>query len=71
MNELIERTINLALENRDRFCISLVQCRFRVGYTIAAKTVEILEQRGIVGPYDRNTGFRPVLINSLEEARNL
>ena len=32
--------------------ISLLQRRFRVGYTRAARIVDQMEQRGLVGPYE-------------------
>jgi len=40
---------------------SLLQRRLRIGYTRAARLVEGMEERGIVGPPKDGTGVRPVL----------
>lgn len=49
--------------------ISMIQRRLRIGYNRAARLVELMEERGIVGPHD---GSRPreVLTNSLDGASN-
>ncbi len=61
---LIDDAINLVVTT-NQASISMLQRRLRVGYTRAARMIDIMEERGIVGPYE---GSRPrdVLIN-LEE----
>ena len=46
--------------------ISMLQRRFRIGYSRAARIVDQMEARGVVGPPD---GSRPrqVLISSIQE----
>jgi S-DNA-T family DNA segregation ATPase FtsK/SpoIIIE len=44
-----------------RASISMLQRRFRIGYTRAARLVESMEERGIVGPPEMSTGARQVL----------
>jgi S-DNA-T family DNA segregation ATPase FtsK/SpoIIIE len=49
--ELILKCIEVARQER-KCSTSLLQRRLRLGYTRAARMVDILEQRGIVGPGD-------------------
>ena len=49
--ELITKCIEVARQER-KCSTSLLQRRLRLGYTRAARMVDILEQRGIVGPGD-------------------
>ena len=50
-DSLIPEATKLFIEN-GQASISLLQRRFRVGYTRAARIVDQMEQRGIVGPYE-------------------
>lgn len=50
-DELIPEAVKLFIEN-GQASISLLQRRFRVGYTRAARIVDQMEQRGFVGPYE-------------------
>jgi S-DNA-T family DNA segregation ATPase FtsK/SpoIIIE len=47
--ELVEKCIEV-LSQENRASTSLLQRRLRLGYTRAARIVDILEQRGILGP---------------------
>ncbi len=47
---------------------SLLQRRLRIGYTRAARLVDMMEDAGIVGPPQGGTGVRPVLPESQDEA---
>jgi DNA segregation ATPase FtsK/SpoIIIE-like protein len=65
----------LAIESMDMFVesnmasVSLVQRRFRVGYTRAARTVDELERQGLIGPH---AGSRArVLLVDAEEWREV
>ncbi len=46
---------------------SLLQRRLRIGYTRAARLVDEMEERGIVGPPKDGTGVRPVLAQKQSE----
>ncbi len=50
-DELIPEATKLFIEN-GQASISLLQRRFRIGYTRAARIVDQMEQRGLVGPYE-------------------
>ena len=39
----------------------MLQRRLRIGYTRAARIVETMEEKGIVGPPDPSTGTREIL----------
>ncbi|MDQ0482915.1 FtsK/SpoIIIE family DNA translocase [Guptibacillus hwajinpoensis] len=49
--------------------VSMLQRRFRVGYTRAARLIDAMEARGIVGPYEGSKP-REVLISKEEEAQS-
>jgi S-DNA-T family DNA segregation ATPase FtsK/SpoIIIE len=44
-----------------RASVSMLQRRMRIGYTRAARLVDTLEEKGIVGPPESGTGVREVL----------
>lgn len=44
--------------------ISLLQRRLRIGYTRAARLIEDMEEKGIVGPQTAGSQFREVLVGS-------
>jgi S-DNA-T family DNA segregation ATPase FtsK/SpoIIIE len=39
----------------------MLQRKFRIGYTRAARLVENMEEKGIIGPPEMSTGARQVL----------
>ncbi|MBN8207501.1 DNA translocase FtsK [Bacillus sp. NTK071] len=49
--------------------VSMLQRRFRIGYTRAARLIDAMEARGIVGPYEGSKP-REVLISKEEEAQS-
>jgi S-DNA-T family DNA segregation ATPase FtsK/SpoIIIE len=44
-----------------RASVSMLQRRMRIGYTRAARLVDTMEEKGIVGPPEPGTGVREVL----------
>ena len=57
---LLDEAIDLA-RRQGRASVSMLQRRLRIGYTRAARLVEAMEARGIVGPPDPGTNTRAVL----------
>ena len=49
------------IRNEGRASVSMLQRKLRIGYTRAARIIESLEEKGIVGPPDSQTGVREVL----------
>ena len=64
-DELYDEAVKLVVEMQSA-SISMLQRRFRIGYSRAARIVDQMEARGVVGPPD---GSRPrqVLISSIQE----
>src|SRR5207248_9829405 len=65
--ELVEKCLEIIRQEK-RASTSLLQRRLRLGYTRAARIVDILEQRGILGPGE---GAKPreILVDRSEERR--
>jgi S-DNA-T family DNA segregation ATPase FtsK/SpoIIIE len=57
---LLNESIDLA-RRQGRASISMLQRRLRIGYTRAARLIEIMEERGIIGPPEPGTGTREIL----------
>ncbi len=57
---LFNEAIELA-RRQGRASISMLQRRLRIGYTRAARLIEAMEEKGIVGTPDPNTGTREIL----------
>jgi len=60
-SELLEKSIEIIRETR-RASTSSLQRRLRIGYTRAARIIDILEERGILGP-PRGSEPREILID--------
>ena len=54
-DELLPDAIDLVI-NSGQASVSMLQRRFRIGYNRAARIVDMMEARGIIGPQD---GSRP------------
>ena len=57
---LMDEAVDL-VRRQGRASISMLQRRLRIGYTRAARMVEAMEDKGIVGPPETGTGTRQVL----------
>jgi S-DNA-T family DNA segregation ATPase FtsK/SpoIIIE len=57
---LLKEAIDL-VRREGRASISMLQRRMRVGYTRAARLVDTMEEKGIIGPSQSNTQVRQVL----------
>ena len=68
-DELYDEAVQLIVEMQTA-SVSMLQRRFRIGYTRAARLIDEMEARGAVGPYE---GSRPraVLIPKPAEEANL
>jgi S-DNA-T family DNA segregation ATPase FtsK/SpoIIIE len=49
------------IRREGRASVSMLQRKLRIGYTRAARIIDALEEQGIVGPPDTQTGVREVL----------
>lgn len=61
-DELLPDAIRLVVEN-GQASISMLQRRFRIGYSRAARLIDVMEVRGIVGSY-QGSKPREVLVDS-------
>ena len=57
---MVTEALELARDH-EQISTSLLQRRLRIGYPRAARVMDELEQRGIVGPPEGGGGSRPVL----------
>jgi S-DNA-T family DNA segregation ATPase FtsK/SpoIIIE len=57
---LLKEAIDL-IRREGRASVSMLQRRLRIGYTRAARLVDVMEDRGIVGPPEANSQVRQVL----------
>ncbi|MGM8214528.1 DNA translocase FtsK [Bacillaceae bacterium W0354] len=64
-DDLYEDAVQLVIDMQSA-SVSMLQRRFRVGYTRAARLIDAMEERGIVGPYEGSKP-RKVLISKQEE----
>lgn len=64
-DELYDEAVQLIVEMQTA-SVSMLQRRFRIGYTRAARLIDEMEARGVVGPYEGSKP-RTVLISHSEE----
>ncbi|MSQ35571.1 MAG: DNA translocase FtsK [Dehalococcoidia bacterium] len=62
---MVTRALELAREH-ERMSTSMLQRRLRIGYPRAARVMDELETRGVVGPPDGPSSSRPVLLHGDE-----
>ncbi|WP_080838801.1 DNA translocase FtsK [Cohnella massiliensis] len=63
-DELFDQAVSIVLEAKQA-SVSLLQRRMRIGYTRAARLIDYMEAKGIVGPYE---GSKPrEVLTSLEQ----
>ncbi|KAA0547879.1 DNA translocase FtsK [Bacillus sp. BGMRC 2118] len=66
-DELFDDAVSLVLEMQTA-SVSMLQRRFRIGYTRAARLIDAMEERGIVGPYEGSKPREVLMTKSNEEA---
>ncbi|BAB06114.1 DNA translocase FtsK [Halalkalibacterium halodurans] len=64
-DELYDDAVNLVIEMNSA-SVSMLQRRFRIGYTRAARLIDEMEARGIVGPYEGSKP-REVLVQAQDD----
>jgi S-DNA-T family DNA segregation ATPase FtsK/SpoIIIE len=64
-DDLYNEAVNTVIRSKSASA-SMLQRRLRVGYARAARLIDLMEERGVVGPAD---GARPrdVLVSSVDE----
>jgi S-DNA-T family DNA segregation ATPase FtsK/SpoIIIE len=67
---MLKKAIELAGEHQ-RVSTSMLQRRLRIGYPRAARIIDELEERGIVGPPDGPSGSREVIHADSEGPREV
>jgi S-DNA-T family DNA segregation ATPase FtsK/SpoIIIE len=67
-DDLLERAIEVVRQT-DRASISLLQRRLRIGYSRAARLIDLLEEKGYVGPPQGGSRAREVLLPPEDKAR--
>lgn len=66
-DELLEEAIRIVREAK-RASVSLLQRRLRIGYTRAARLIDALEARGIIGPAQGGSAPREVLSSTFDSS---
>lgn len=64
-DELYAEAVRIIIETKQA-SVSMVQRKLRVGYSRAARLIDIMEEEGVVGPYNGSKP-REILIESLED----
>ena len=66
-DSLLEEAIKIVQEQK-RASVSLLQRRLRIGYSRASRLIDLMEERGIVGPSPGGSRPREVLVDSADDA---
>lgn len=66
-DEVYDEAVKLILETRQA-SVSVLQRRLGLGYTRAARLIDMMEDEGIVGPY-QGSKPRDIIVNNLEELK--
>jgi DNA segregation ATPase FtsK/SpoIIIE, S-DNA-T family len=66
-DDLYDEAVELILEMQTA-SVSMLQRRFRIGYTRAARLIDEMEARGVVGPYEGSKPRAVLISKSNEEA---
>ncbi|MFD2044161.1 DNA translocase FtsK [Ornithinibacillus salinisoli] len=67
-DELYDDAVQMIIEMQSA-SVSMLQRRFRIGYTRAARLIDAMEDRGIVGPYEGSKP-RTVLVSQVSEEKS-
>lgn len=67
-DELYEQAVQIVLEAKQA-SVSLLQRRMRVGYTRAARLIDYMESKGVIGPYEGSKP-REVLVSAEQYQQN-
>jgi S-DNA-T family DNA segregation ATPase FtsK/SpoIIIE len=62
-DDLLQRAIDVVKAQR-KASISLLQRQLRIGYTRAARLIDLMEEKGIVGPVEEGNRWREVMFDS-------
>ena len=65
-DELYESAVDLIIE-MNTASVSMLQRRFRIGYTRAARLIDEMEARGIVGPYEGSKPREVLITKKVDE----
>ena len=65
-DEIYDEAVRVILETRQA-SVSILQRRLGLGYTRAARIIDMMEQEGIVGPY-QGSKAREILVDKVEKA---
>jgi S-DNA-T family DNA segregation ATPase FtsK/SpoIIIE len=66
-DDLYDEAVQLVVEMQTA-SVSMLQRRFRVGYTRAARLIDAMEARGVVGPYEGSKPREVLIVQKNEEA---
>ena len=65
VHHLLDDAIKVVAQT-NQASVSILQRRLRIGYTRAARIMDLLELRGVVGPY-KGSKARDILIETISE----